>query len=217
MLSKKNIALTAIATVATVFLATSASAAPSGSYFGLQLGAGKINPGKGLQTGAVNAFNSLNVNSSTKFAGRVFGGYQFTPTFAGELGYTQFGNTSKTTTTAALSATNHVNIRTYAVDLVGKATLPLQNGLSLYGKAGAAYLNQQGKSYSTATSAGVTSTGNASTKASAVYPTVGAGISYDLNSNVTTDISWSHIQKVGNSRSLGNTDFLGLGVSYAIN
>jgi OOP family OmpA-OmpF porin len=218
MLTKKNMVLTALAGAASLLVVANASAAVSGPYFGLQLGSGTIHPGAGLQTGAANAFSSLTVNQSTEFAGRVFGGYQINPMWSTELGYTRFGNTvANNPASTFTNSVNHINIRTYAIDLVAKASLPVTDAVSVYGKAGAAYLNQSGRGYSSATVFGVTSTSANTIKSDAVYPTIGAGVSYHINSNVTSDISWSHIQKVGNSRRLGNTDFFGVGLSYAIN
>jgi OOP family OmpA-OmpF porin len=211
MLNKKNIVAVTLSTVTSLVLATSAHAAVSGPYLGGDLGWGTIH-----QTSAFKQFGIPNSdNTDNGIAGRVFGGVKFNEYIGAEMGYTKFSNqTSKVNT---LFASGNEKIQSYAVDLVAKGTLPLQNGFSLFGKLGVAYLNQD--MTLTAEDAFVSETATANVNK--VLPTFGAGISYEINSNLTTDISWMHIQQVGNDVEFGdsgikmqNTDFVGLGLTY---
>ncbi len=215
-MSKKNLIIVAAASLAGLCISGANAADANSFYFGGTVGAGKINPGTALQITATNP--STKIESDINVAGRVFAGYQVNETFGFESGFTKFHNAStKNIANTGFNSSNDVTVKTYAVDLVGKATLPLQNGFSVYGKAGAAYLNQKGNTNTYTTLASVTTSTSTNQTASAIYPTVGAGVSYELNKNVSTDLSWNHIQKVGSNKNLGNTDLVGVSFTYAIN
>ena len=196
MLNKKNILCSVLASLASAFLMANASAAvDSGAYVGGQAGWGTIHQ-DGFST-------SHNNSSDSGLAGRLFAGYQVNQNFAAEMGYTKFKNESTKATFGLITATG--SIKTYAVDLVAKGIMPLQNGVSLYGKLGAAYLNE--------TAHASVGSFSASTTQSKILPTFGAGVSYDLTQNVATDLSWTRIQKVG-STDLNSTDLVALGLAY---
>ncbi len=222
MLNKKRVLSATLAGVAGLLLASSASA--SGAYFGGQLGWGTTHQGgianSDISTATKNlgltSTGSASANSSRDngLAGRVFAGYDLTENFAAELGYTKFSNSTANKTVAATGAATSLNLnqklKTYAVDLVGKGTLPLQYGFNAFGKLGVAYLNQSGNITDTAGSA----TYKLNKGQSKFLPTFGAGIGYAINKNVSADLSWTRIQKVGNSSYLKSTDFVGFGLGY---
>ena len=85
--------------------------------------------------------------------------------------------------------------------------MPLQYGFSVKGKLGAAYLNESGA----VSLNGPTLVKHTEGK---IYPTFGAGVGYEINKSLTTDVSWVRIQKVGNNAYLKSTDLVGLGLSY---
>jgi hypothetical protein len=98
MLNKKRVLSAAVAGVAGLLIASSASA--SGVYFGGQLGYGLTH-----QPGFTNSnINSLlagstsssytNSNTNSGLAGRIFGGYDVNESFGAELGYTRFHDTN---------------------------------------------------------------------------------------------------------------------------
>lgn len=195
---------------ASVAAVASANAAVDGAYLGGTLGYGSVHQNN-------NEIPYANSSKTTGPAGRVFGGYQFTQNFAVELGYSKFTNaTSKLNiSNSAFSYTAKSSISTSAVDLVGKAILPLQNCFDVYGKAGVAYLSATDTVTQTFSVPGF---GSGSFKdhdsAHHLYPTFGAGVDYNITKNLVADVSWSHIQKVGSSHELKNTDLFGVGVSY---
>jgi OOP family OmpA-OmpF porin len=200
MFNKKNVTIVTLASLASLFIATSASADVNLSpYLGGSLGWGTI----GMPT--VDGFHNENTNGSV--AGRVFGGISFTPNLALESGFTKFSDVN-------YSAGNSFNsfsdkIQTYAVDVVGKVTIPLESNFSLFGKVGGAYLNE---AYNTTiVESGVSYSGKA--EEAKVLPTFGAGLGYNINKNITADISWMRIQKVGDTH-LNSTDTAMFGLSY---
>jgi OmpA-OmpF porin, OOP family len=183
--------------VAGLFIAASAQATVPGPYLGLQIGWGTIHQPN----------FSDNTNHSDGVAGMAFGGMQFNEYLGVELGYTKFSNMNTSASDGFSSANG--TIKSYATDLVAKVTLPLQNGLNLYGKVGGAYLWEQATV--TVTDGPFRATDR--NTESKIMPAFGLGASYDINSNVTGDLAWMHIQKVGNT-DLANTDFVGLGLTY---
>jgi hypothetical protein len=187
--------------------------------------------------------SSKNTIDNGGVAGRLFIGYQFNHYLGAELGYSKFSdsNTSANGLAVAqvygysldqISASDSeyasVNFSTYAVDLVAKLTAPLSNNFDLYAKVGVAYLNQKGnvnEAYSESAQVlgvVVASGGDAysfKTSASGYYPTFGLGAAYEINKNLTADVSWMHIQVSNNnddsSRLINNTDMVGLGLMYS--
>lgn len=186
-----------------------------GAYVGGQLGWGDIHQGN-FATPTIGTTTHDNFKD-TGLAGRVFGGYQFNQNLAAEAGYTKFHNaTANATTTVAGIGTVTTNgtIKTDAFDIVGKGILPLQNGFSVYGKLGAAYLRETGHINVTRTVGNASVSASASADAHKVLPTFGAGGTYDITQNLAADVSWMHIQMVGSSSKLANTDFVGAGLTY---
>lgn len=198
MSTKKLLMTSILAGAVALSISATASAAANGAYVGGQIGLANTN------------YNHTTMDNSG-LAGRIFGGYQFNQYFATELGYTQFSHADYKTV-HFLGNTLKGHIAENAVDLVGKGILPLQDGFSLYGKAGAAYLT--GEQVLTARGPDVLN-GYAKHDVTEhrILPTFGVGVSYDITPNVPVDISWTRIQKVGNT-DLQSTDFFGVGVSY---
>ncbi|MDR3477687.1 MAG: outer membrane beta-barrel protein [Gammaproteobacteria bacterium] len=190
MFNKKKLLSLAIASLAGLFIASTASATIAGAYVGGQLGWGQTNIFKGVNTQGYKT-------NDTGIAGRLFGGYQINQNFAAELGYMKFSN--------ATVKHESGDIQTYAVDIAAKAMMPLSNSFGVYGKLGAAYLNE---------SFGI-SNGNSRVSFSEgkVYPELGVGVSYDFTQQLSTDLSYTRIQKTSNGN-LNSTDFVGLGLSY---
>ncbi len=197
-----------------------ANAALPGAYLGAEMGWGDVHEGAFANApvmqnapGPIVSFS--NSGKDTGFAGRVFGGYQFTPNWAAELGLSRFtvAEARATATTATGNAIGSGTIKTSALDLVGKGILILRQCISLYGKLGLAYIATNGNVNVTQT-VGSTVTGSSFSQiARKVYPTFGVGMSYDITQNLVTDVSWNRIQKTGNG-SIPNTDLVGVGLSY---
>lgn len=224
----------AVVGISGLAFATSAFAGAPGVYVGGQIGAGITQSYSYSKSSLENALQSANYTlntykaknaDKTGLAGRVFIGYQVDSNFALEAGYTQFSNQKLSLNATAtednglhdINLSSKGTIKTHAFDLVGKAIYPIQNGFSIYGKAGVAYLAQSAKA--SADVSGVHVVGNAVQQKfkgneNAILPTFGLGVSYDITPNVVADVSWNRIQKVGNKTSLSSTDFVGVGLAY---
>lgn len=217
-INKKTVSLV-IASLLSLGLAASANASCGGIYVGGDIGWSDVHQGNfaALSTTALTTASSKS-NSDTGLAGRVFGGYQFTQNLAAEMGYTRFHNATSKSSVTNIGITQSTNgtIKEDAVDLVGKAILPLQNGFSLYGKLGVAYLRGENTTKVTTSVPGNGST-TVSVKQNAhkVLPTFGVGAGYDITQNLTADVSYMRIQKTGNSSNLKSTDFVGAGLTYS--
>jgi OmpA-OmpF porin, OOP family len=222
-------------TGSSLFLASNLYAATPGVYVGGQLGAGNINQ-KGFTKQDVvdinqyalngHSYTLTNVRASANdkynLAGRLFVGYQIDPTFAMELGYTQFGKVNSSASGTLNYSGNrynenfHYSVQSKAIDLVGKAIYPVGNGFNVYGKLGAAYIMEKATYYSQfVTPADGTSSLKAHASANKIYPTFGVGASYDITPNVAADVSYSRIQKISGG-SIPSTNFIGAGLIYSI-
>jgi hypothetical protein len=125
--NKKHILPIALAGLASVWIAE-ANAAISGPYVGGQLGWGTLN-------------QDVPNFSDSGLAGRAFSGWTFTKNFGLEAGYTKFHDAvSNEWDFYPFRSAAKTRLKASAVDLVGKLTLPMQHGLSLFGKLGVAYL-----------------------------------------------------------------------------
>lgn len=127
-------------------------------------------------------------------AWKVFGGYQFHPNFAAELGYHHLGEvTSSGVTTEAR-----------AWDLVGIGSLPVvANVLSLYGKLGAYYAQTE------RTTPGVRADENNNGL------TYGFGAQWDATRNIGVRVEWQRYDQVGSrTTGEGDIDVLSVGALY---
>jgi opacity protein-like surface antigen len=217
---KKKYILPIVAMATALGITANVNAAEAGAYVGGQLGWGNVHQGNYAQNTTeavedVGTFSSHIRETETGMAGRIFGGYQFNQNIAAEVGYTRFHNATQTYdfTSGMDDASVRGSLKTDAFDIVAKGILPLTNGFNLYGKLGVAYLRaaETMRVYGTDGSKF-----KISDNAHDVYPTFSAGAGYDVTKNVTTDLSWTRIQKVGNSHNstLPSTDLFAAGVAY---
>lgn len=218
-LSKKHVALTVL--LAGSWLTHNANASViSGLYFGGQLGGSNINDEHNFVEYYVAHTNHYFKKSSSNsgFAWRAFGGYKINPIFAVESGYTHFHNTTAEASQLTRYGCMHADgtIRTYAVDVVGKAIASITNGFNVYGKLGGAYMHASADKHVPAIINNVlTMQRNTNTKTSNFYPTFGAGLSFDITRNFVTDFAWNRYQKVGSgSHNLPSANFIAGGLSY---
>lgn len=103
----------------------------------------------------------------------------------------------------------------------------MRHGFDIFAKLGVAYLNQTGSidaSYAgniVVPFGGVTYSGNYTYRnpnTSGYYPTFGLGADYEINKNITANLSWMHIQvydNLFNTKLINNTDLVGLGLTYS--
>ncbi|MCD9464103.1 OmpA family protein [Photobacterium phosphoreum] len=119
----------------------------------------------------VTGFNNDN------FAGGIFMGYQITPWFAVEGGYTHLGN--------AKLKDVHGSYEAQGGDLVGKFSYSLNNNIDLFLKAGSFYYDWN------AIGAGVNNSDNG------WAATAGVGAEYFINNNISTRVEYQYYNDVG--------------------
>jgi OOP family OmpA-OmpF porin len=204
MLIKQRILAAAILSV---IATTASSAGLNGPYVGGDVGYGDIHQS---HVGYLNTTSS----SSGGIAGRVFGGYQFSPMYAMEIGYTKFSNADVKGTSNVLTGVSKANFDTYGIDFVGRVQLVLGGGFNIFGKVGAAYIKEISTVNGTSSAPGsVGANVHYSDMENKVFPTFGVGASYEFNLNILGDVSWMHVQHLGDNP-VRNTDFVGLGLTY---
>lgn len=187
----KKIVKTGMVALSLAGLISLANAATPGLYVGGGLGYTNLNTSQ--LTNAIKSQVSVvggSVSTSNDhLGGRLFVGYTFNPYFGIEAGLAHYS-----TVTYKIAILNQVakpSIRTNAIDLVGKAFLPISNsGFNVYALGGVAYIKQ------TTTSDAVLQT--RSNTNSAFRPKVGLGASYDINPTVTASFEVSRIIGKGN-------------------
>lgn len=183
-IAKRSLAVLSLLTCASL-----AQAAVPGTYVGMGLGASRQDtPNEYLLSGS-DAYGVSQSRQRGGLGGRLFMGYNFNRYFGVEAGLAKYAN-SKYKATDGFNTAN-LKYETAALDLVGKAYLPLaESGMSLYGLGGAAVVRSKatysGEVYGYDYSESKTKT--------QVRPIAGLGASYDIpNTQLTTAVEYSHI------------------------
>jgi len=141
---------------------------------------------------------------------RLQGGYRFNPYLAIEAGYIDFGTAKYKANYAGGSA--HGSLKAGGVDVVGLASLPLNDNFSVFGKAGLVYANV--KSSLTASDPAALASDNNSTRV--VRPLLGVGANYKITQNVDLRADFDHVSGLGKSSTTGkmNDNMFSLGLAY---
>jgi len=156
-----------------------------GPYIGGQAGWGRIDEGQGYQKWADSQpTRKIHLGTFSSLKGAL--GYSFIPFFSVEGSYNYYPENN-------YSDTNNysINVKTYAIDLVGKVIVPLAilneslYRLGIYGKFGGAYLNTKINS----TIAG----GSKKQSNNSIRPTYGFGITFSFTDNIALEGSFSSI------------------------
>lgn len=204
---KKTVKL-AVAIVSLSVLTGSSFAANPGTYLGLGLGASKI------LSADKNMIEGENIRSSHTLGGvggRVFAGYNFTRYAGAEMGVARYApskyNANSTIDGDAIS----LKYNMYAIDLVGKAYLPLgESGFNAYALGGVARVNSKQQANISIDSYKV----SRSETTNKFRPIYGLGVSYDVTSNVTTNAEFTQIKGNGKTSSVPSANMLTLNVAY---
>jgi hypothetical protein len=166
----------------------------SGIYLGGQLGMSNMHYGSKYTV-------SGNTVENSKFAGRAYFGYAFSQFISAELGYDYYGYPN-----FKAADGNTQDFLQQGVDLVAKATLPLDYGFGFYIKGGLAWVHRGALN---------SNTGFASKEANGTITPVGAlGVNYWFAPNIALDLSWTKTMTVSD---LPTIDFIALGIIYRIN
>ena len=111
-----------------------------GPYLGGQIGWGRIHVGDGYS-----AYATTREDLGRFTAWRAYAGYSFNPVFSLESGYSNYPQNEYV-------GASTVTVKSYTVDVVVKVIFPLEklgkpfSRFSVYGKAGAAYINTKNES-----------------------------------------------------------------------
>lgn len=217
------------AIISSVAFVGMAQAATPGAYAGAGLGYSKLSTPKNANIGDV-AGTLSNSTSSGGMGGRLFGGYNFNKYFGLEAAYATYANskakgslsTPDTNVGGTYSASASQKVSEDALSLVAKAYLPIQDsGFNVYALGGVAEVFSQNKaSFSSQNGDGTPDQASYSHtyKNNALRPTYGLGASYDINSNLTTNLEYSRIQGRGNistsNNAIPNADLVSLNLAY---
>jgi hypothetical protein len=212
MLTKKSTIVAAVIFTTGLFAVTNASAGMNGPYFGGDIGEGFLHQEKvsGLTTSS---------SGSTGLAGRGFAGFQFGDYFSLETGYTKYTNVSiKGYNDDLFNASTTFD--SYAIDVLVRVAMQIGGGFSIYGKIGPAFLKEISTTTADYTDLALAENPNLIGTTfrgiitdSKVFPEVGIGAMYDFSNNFSGDITWMHIQRIGDNN-LRNADFAGVGLTY---
>jgi OOP family OmpA-OmpF porin len=182
-----------------------------GFYAGVSAGQSKFK-------GACDSDSGVAISNckDTDTAWKIFGGYQFTPNLAVELGYNDFGRISgdATLTLGGSGFTGNAKIEATAFELTGVGMLPLGHQFSLYGKLGLYYAETKASASLTMTTPPFTSASSSQSDNNTDL-TYGVGARYDFAKNFAVRAEWQRFSKVGSDQvGKGDIDVLAIGALY---
>lgn len=120
--------LLVVAALASTFMATSAFAQ---GYIGFGVGSSRVSGFDGTAAGL-----TLTGGNSSKGSVKIFGGFQFTPTWGLEAQYSDLGRRNFTVTNGAGTVVGTGDVRGSQYSLAGTGTLPIAQSFALIGKLG---------------------------------------------------------------------------------
>ncbi|HET7364656.1 MAG TPA: outer membrane beta-barrel protein [Burkholderiales bacterium] len=177
--------------------------AVKGFYAGLSLGQSKF------RSCSSSAGATLSNCSDTDTAWKIFAGHQFSPNFAWEVGYNDFGRVSSdaVATIGGSTFAGNAKVEATAWELSGIGSLPLASQFSIYGKLGAYYAK-------TESGTNLSSVSTSATNHNSNF-TFGLGARYDVTRNIALRAEWQRFPKVGaDTTGKGDIDVLAIGGLY---
>lgn len=221
------------AIISSVAFVGATQAATPGAYAGIGLGYSQLSTPSAARNANSNTFLFSPTSTSSKsggLGGRLFGGYNFNKYFGLEAAYAAYaGSQSKASSTGSIGSvfsntgTGSQKVSEDALSLVGKAYLPIQEtGFNVYALGGVAEVFAKNRYNSTYTATLLGNTGSIATSSSyktrALRPTYGLGVSYDINTHLTTNLEYSRIQGRGNlntnNHAIANANLVTLNLGY---
>jgi OOP family OmpA-OmpF porin len=182
-----------------------------GFYAGISLGQSKFKGACDSEAGV-----AVSNCKDTDTAWKIFGGYQFTPNLAVELGYNDFGRISgdATLTFGGSTFTGNAKVEATAFELTGVGTLPLGQQFSLYGKLGVYYAETKASANVQQTTPPFASASSSQSDNNSNL-TFGLGARYDFTKNIAVRAEWQRFSKVGSDNTgKGDIDVLAIGGLY---
>lgn len=165
---------------------------------------------------------STNNKKSLGFTGRIAAGYSINQYFGIETGFSVYHPTYRSLTfkgnlplPQGKTGTGAAKTSLYAFDLMGKATI-LFNNFYAFVEGGTAYVHAKNSALTANFGSNPITFLKASSKGF-VRPKVGAGIGYNLTSNLTVDVSYSRIfgkGSISNPNYLANLNTTMVGLTY---
>ncbi|MBU0745057.1 MAG: outer membrane beta-barrel protein [Gammaproteobacteria bacterium] len=168
-----------------------------GVYLGGQIGTSSMH-----YRGSEYTSSNSSYDDAYSVAGRGYIGYAFSQFISVEVGYDYYGRPKFNSTDG-----NTQDILQHGMDLVGKASLPLDYGFGLYIKGGLAWV------YRSALHANNNHFADKDSN-SRITPVGALGICYWFAPNMALDLSWTKTMSVS---SLPTTDLFTVGIIYKIN
>jgi len=168
-----------------------------GIYFGGQAGIANLH-----YSGSKYTDLNSRYDSGYNFAARGYLGYAFNQYISAELGYDYYGRPK-----FIHNDGNTQNIMQQGMDLVGKATLPLDYGFGLYIKGGLAWVHRS------ALRANNNHFVNKDSN-SKIVPVGALGVNYWFAPNIALDLSWTKTMTISD---LPTIDLFALGFTYKLN
>lgn len=168
-----------------------------GFYFGGQAGISNLH-----YSGSSYTLPNSGYDNSYKFAARGYVGYGFNQFISAELGYDYFGRPKFKNVDG-----NTQDILQHGLDLVAKATLPLDYGFGFYAKGGFAWVFRSALNGNSGTFASKDSNNT-------ITPLGGIGVNYWFSPNMAIDLAWTKTMTVSD---LPTMDIFTLGFVYKIN
>lgn len=145
--------------------------------------------------------------STSGLGGNANIGYKFFPYLTGEVGYTQYANTSVDAPDGTKAATD----KHYSYDIAVKGILPIyQSGVELFAKLGGEHINSA-VNITNATAANSIGIGSGNHNAVGVY--MGAGAQYYFIPELAGVVQW---QRASGSNSTGTLDLYSGGISLLV-
>jgi OOP family OmpA-OmpF porin len=134
----------------------------------------------------VTGIGSVNSCDEKDSAWKFFGGYQFSPNFALEVSYFDYGSVSASGQTFSIPFSISGDATAFGVAAVG--ILPLANNFSLFGKLGLL------RSEVDVTAAGIGGAGSESDSETGLH--IGVGVMFDLGRNFSIRAEWERNDEV---------------------
>ncbi|MGE5319203.1 MAG: outer membrane beta-barrel protein [Hyphomicrobiaceae bacterium] len=161
-----------------------------------------------LSASGATGLSSNDSGSSNKW--RLQGGYRFNPYAAVEAGYIDFGKAKYSASYIGGSAQG--SLKAGGVDLAALLSLPLNDSVSVFGKAGVV----AAKVESSLAAGAPASLASASGSEHVVRPLLGVGALYKLTDNVDLRADYDHVSGLGKSEQTGKMDanLFSLGIAY---
>lgn len=173
----------AIAIAATLTLSTTAFAQNAQGFYA----------GGNLGYSSMDLYGSW--SDTTGLGYNFHGGYNFTPNWAGEAGYTHYADATQTG--------NSVKYQAYSIDMAAKGSYFFNYQWSAFGKLGLADLHTD-----------VSGNGATSESKTKIHPLFGFGAGYRAAPHLMFNAGWSYVMGGDGENDQGNMSMLYAGVDY---